>query len=155
MAPSYMRIVTLGHETSLLNVARLVDFGICRYNGLGLGELVDDQLDNSEDEAVAAEARGAQDEEGGVRRRPNITFTNRLRAMDDRLGDMDTNIYKLSNDVKDLTYVVSGMSEQYDQFYGEFGQMRMEQERFRNWNTDHLSQLLAHHHIDHTRYDGT
>ncbi|GKC87281.1 hypothetical protein Tco_1147930, partial [Tanacetum coccineum] len=68
MAPSYMRIVTLGHETSLLNVARLVDFGICRYNGLGLGELVDDQLDNSEDEAVAAEARKAQDEEGGVRR---------------------------------------------------------------------------------------
>nr|GFB48960.1 hypothetical protein [Tanacetum cinerariifolium] len=54
--------------------------GICRYNGLGLEELVDDQLDNSEDEATAAEARRAQ----------------------------------------------------YDQFYGEFRQMRMEQERFRN-----------------------
>ncbi|GKE38001.1 hypothetical protein Tco_1461406 [Tanacetum coccineum] len=74
------------------------------------------------DEAAAAEARGAQSEEGGVRHHPNMTFTNKLRAMDDRL---------------------------------EFGQMRMEQERFHNWNTDHLSQLLAHHHIDHTRYDGT
>ncbi|GKA32553.1 hypothetical protein Tco_0718920 [Tanacetum coccineum] len=59
-----------------------------------------------------------------------MSLTNRLRDMDDRLGDMDTNIYKLSNDVKDLTYVVSGMYEQYDRFYGEFGQMRMEQERF-------------------------
>ncbi|GJT82256.1 hypothetical protein Tco_1056598 [Tanacetum coccineum] len=76
----------------------------------------------NEDEAAAVEARGAQSEEGGVRRHPNMTFTNKLRAMDDRL---------------------------------EFGQMRMEQERFHNWNTDHLSQLLAHHHIDHTRYDGT
>ncbi|GJU56869.1 hypothetical protein Tco_1234635 [Tanacetum coccineum] len=47
------------------------------------------------------------------------------------------------------------MSEQYDQFYGEFGQWQTEQERFISWNTDHLSQLLAHHHIDHTRYDGT
>ncbi|GJX43300.1 hypothetical protein Tco_0259976 [Tanacetum coccineum] len=45
---------------------------------------------------------------------------------------------------------VSGMSEQYDQFYGEFRQWQTEKERFISWNTDHLSQLLAHHHIDHT-----
>ncbi|GKE05882.1 hypothetical protein Tco_1397900 [Tanacetum coccineum] len=125
-------IVTLGPKTSLLSVAKLVDLGIYRYNRLGLGELVDDQLDNSGDEVAATEARRAQYEAGGVRRHPNMSLTNRLRDMDDRLGDMDTNIYKLSNDVKDLTYVVSGMYEQYDQFYGEFGQMRMEQERFCN-----------------------
>ncbi|GJU56866.1 hypothetical protein Tco_1234632 [Tanacetum coccineum] len=47
------------------------------------------------------------------------------------------------------------MSEQYDQFYGVFGQWQTEQERFISWNTDYLSQLLAHHHIDHTRCDGT
>nr|GEW05412.1 hypothetical protein [Tanacetum cinerariifolium] len=52
---------------------------------------------------AAVEARGAQVEQGGVRRHTNITFTNRLRAIDDRLGDMDTNIYKPSNDVEDLT----------------------------------------------------
>ncbi|GJS82933.1 hypothetical protein Tco_0749474 [Tanacetum coccineum] len=52
--------------------------------------------------------------------------------MDDRLGDIDTNIYKLSNDVEELTT-----------------------QRFQTWETDHLSQLLAHHHINHTRYDGT
>ncbi|GKD41422.1 hypothetical protein Tco_1261629 [Tanacetum coccineum] len=46
------------------------------------------------------------------------------------------------------------MSEQYDQFYEEFGQWRTEQERFQTWNTNYLSQLLAHHHIDHTRYNG-
>ncbi|GKC48787.1 hypothetical protein Tco_1071532, partial [Tanacetum coccineum] len=114
MAPTYIRIVTLGQETLLLNVAKLVNLGIFRYNRLGLEELVDDQLDNSEDEATAVEARGAQDEEGGVRRCSNMTFTNRLRAMDDRLGDIDTNIYQLSNNVKYLTYDVSGMSEQYD-----------------------------------------
>ncbi|GJT96795.1 retrovirus-related pol polyprotein from transposon TNT 1-94 [Tanacetum coccineum] len=89
---------------------------IARYNGLGLEELVDDMLNNSEDEATAAEARRAQDEVGGVRHHPNMSFTNRLRAIDDRLGDIDTNIYKLSNDVEELTNVISGMSEQYDQF---------------------------------------
>nr|GEX31504.1 hypothetical protein [Tanacetum cinerariifolium] len=37
-----LRSVTLGLETSLLSVAKLVDLGICRYNRLGLGEMVDD-----------------------------------------------------------------------------------------------------------------
>nr|GEZ79668.1 hypothetical protein [Tanacetum cinerariifolium] len=108
MALAYMRIVSLRQETSLLNVAKLVDLGICRYNGLGRGELVDDQLDNNEDEATAAEAKRAQDEERGVRRHPNMSFTNRLKVVGDRLGDIDTNIYRLSNDIKDLTYVMSG-----------------------------------------------
>nr|GEW39430.1 hypothetical protein [Tanacetum cinerariifolium] len=48
----------------------------------------------------------------------------RLRVMDERLGDIETNISTLSIEVDDLTYVESRMSEQYDQFYGEFGQMR-------------------------------
>ncbi|GJY90328.1 hypothetical protein Tco_0505524 [Tanacetum coccineum] len=48
MALAYMRIVTLGQETSLINVVKIVDLGICRYNnGLGLGELVDDQDDHA------------------------------------------------------------------------------------------------------------
>ncbi|GJX10330.1 hypothetical protein Tco_0200189 [Tanacetum coccineum] len=64
MAPAYMRVVTLGQETWLLNVAKLVDLDICRYNRLGMGELVDDKLDNSEDEAAAAKAREAQEQEG-------------------------------------------------------------------------------------------
>nr|GEV93394.1 retrovirus-related Pol polyprotein from transposon TNT 1-94 [Tanacetum cinerariifolium] len=38
---------------------------IARYSRLGLGELVDDHLDNSEDEAATAKAREAWDEEGG------------------------------------------------------------------------------------------
>ncbi|GJS78239.1 putative reverse transcriptase domain-containing protein [Tanacetum coccineum] len=109
----------------------------------------------SEDEVAATEARRAQDEAGGVRRRPNMSFTNRLKAMDDRFVNIDTNIYKVSDEVENLTAVVSGMTEQYDQFYGEFNTLRMEQQRFHTWETDHLSQLLAHHHIDHTRYDAT
>ncbi|GJY77765.1 hypothetical protein Tco_0483566 [Tanacetum coccineum] len=71
--------------------------------------------------------------------------------MDDRLGDVDTNIFKLS----DETAVVSEMFEQYDQIYGEFDAMRLEQQRFHTWETNHLSQLLSHHHIDHTCYDQT
>nr|GEW50681.1 hypothetical protein [Tanacetum cinerariifolium] len=118
MTPGSLRSVTLGPETSLLNVAKLLDLGICRYNGLGYGELVNDIPDNSEDEG-AADAR--DDDEGGVRCRPNMSFTNRLKAMDERLGEMETNISKLGSDVNDLTYIVFGMSEQYDQFYGEFG----------------------------------
>nr|GFA13947.1 hypothetical protein [Tanacetum cinerariifolium] len=79
----------------------------------------------------------------------------RLMAMDDMLGDIDSNIYTFSNKVEDLTEVVSRMSEQYDQFYGEFDRMRLEPDRFHTWNTDHMSQLLSYHYIDHTRYDGT
>ncbi|GKF70928.1 hypothetical protein Tco_0203985 [Tanacetum coccineum] len=112
-------------------------------------------LDNSEDEVAATEARRAQDEAGGVRRHPNMIFTNRLKAMDDRFGNIDTHIYKVSNEVENLTDVVSGMTEQYDQFYGEFNTLMMEQQRFHTWETDHLPQLLAYHHIDHTRYDAT
>ncbi|GKE89358.1 hypothetical protein Tco_1566833 [Tanacetum coccineum] len=59
-------------KKSLIVGAHLIG-RIARYNGLGLGELVNDQLDNSEDEAVAAEAKGDRDEEGGVRHRPNMT----------------------------------------------------------------------------------
>ncbi|GJY87695.1 hypothetical protein Tco_0502323 [Tanacetum coccineum] len=40
--------------------------------------------------------------------------------MYDRLGDIDSNIFKLSDEVENFTTVVSRMSEQYDQFYGEF-----------------------------------
>ncbi|GJX80883.1 mutator type transposase [Tanacetum coccineum] len=103
-----LRSVTLRPETSLLNVAKLVDLGICRCSGQGFGELVNDIPDNGEDEGAA----DAGNDDGG--------------------GNVD-----------DLTYVVSGMSEQYDQFYREFRQMRIEQERFQNWNADHLSQLLS------------
>nr|GEX72098.1 hypothetical protein [Tanacetum cinerariifolium] len=104
-----------------------------------IGKL-DDRLDDNKDEAAAAEARRAQEETCGVRHHPNISFTNRLRAMDEKIGDMDTNIFKLSNDVEELTTVVYGMSEQYDQFYEEFNTMREEQQRVYSWETDHLSQ---------------
>ncbi|GJR18622.1 hypothetical protein Tco_0693115 [Tanacetum coccineum] len=96
--------VTLGPKTSLMSVAKLVDLGICRYNGLGIGELVAEILKVAGDDDV--------------------------RARQAKIGG-------------------------YDQFYKDFEQWRTEQERFHTWNTDHLSQLLAHHHIDYTRYDGT
>nr|GFB12771.1 hypothetical protein [Tanacetum cinerariifolium] len=80
MTQRSLKNVTLGPETLLLSVAKLVDLGICR-----------------------------------------------LRASDERLGGIETNISTLSIEVDDLTYVVSGMSEQYDQFYNEFRQMRVQQ----------------------------
>ncbi|GJY43842.1 hypothetical protein Tco_0432055 [Tanacetum coccineum] len=122
-----LRNVTLGLETLLLNVAKLVDLGICRYNGLWLGDMVDDLPDDGRDEVVADRAGEAQGEEKGVRRHPNMTFTNRLREIGERLRDIKTDVSKLSS----------------------------EQDRFQTWNTDYLSRLLSYHHIDHTRYDGT
>ncbi|GKG24130.1 hypothetical protein Tco_0392166 [Tanacetum coccineum] len=89
------------------------------FNRLGQGELVGDKLNDSGDEVAANEARRAQNEEGDVRHNPNMSFTNRLKAMDDRSGDIDSNIYTLSNKVKNLTVVVSEMSKQYYQFYGK------------------------------------
>ncbi|GJT66780.1 hypothetical protein Tco_1018260 [Tanacetum coccineum] len=121
--------VTFGPETSFISVTKLVDLGIYMYNGLGIGEMVAEILEVAGDD----DAGVGQAEIGGCEMPPQ----------------------HLVSDVDELTYVVSGMSEQYDQFYKDFGQWQTEQERFHTWNTDHLSQLLAHHHIDHTCYDGT
>ncbi|GKB86326.1 hypothetical protein Tco_0958598 [Tanacetum coccineum] len=111
--------VTLGPETSSMSVAKLVDLGICKYNGLGTGEMVAEIPEVARDD----DDRAGHAKIEGVGRHPNMYNANRLRAMDERLGE-------IVNDVNELTYVVSGMS-------------------------DHLSQRLAHHHIDHTHYDGT
>ncbi|GJS78670.1 hypothetical protein Tco_0728551 [Tanacetum coccineum] len=97
--------VTLGPKTSSMSVAKLVDLGICRYNGLGIGEMVAEIPEVVRDDDVGA----GQAKIGGVGRHPNMSNANRLRAMDERLGE-------IVNDV---------------------------------------DELLAHHHIDHTRYDGT
>ncbi|GKA79445.1 hypothetical protein Tco_0786041 [Tanacetum coccineum] len=84
-----LRVVTIGQDTSLLDVVKLVELGIISYNGLGQGEIVEDKLVDSEDEVDAAKARRAQDEnKGSPRRRSNMSFTNRLRVMDDRLRIM-------------------------------------------------------------------
>ncbi|GJX65295.1 hypothetical protein Tco_0299638 [Tanacetum coccineum] len=111
MTSAYFKNVTIGQDTTLLSIVKLVELGICRFNGLGQGELVGDKLNDSGDEAAANEARRAQNEEGGVRHNPDMSFTNRLKAMDDRSGDIDSNIYTLSNKVENLTDVVSEMSE--------------------------------------------
>nr|GEV48368.1 hypothetical protein [Tanacetum cinerariifolium] len=67
MTQGSLRSVTLGPDTLLLNVARLVDLGIYRYNGLGYDELVDDIPDNNEDEGVVD---AGDVDAGGVRRCP-------------------------------------------------------------------------------------
>ncbi|GKB80184.1 hypothetical protein Tco_0947079 [Tanacetum coccineum] len=94
-----LRSVILGPETSLLSVAKLVDLGICRYNGLGFSEMVNDLPEDGENKAANVRVGEGQDDEGGT-----------------------------------------------DE--GGAGKVQA-------WNTDHLSQLLSFHHIDHTRYDGT
>ncbi|GJR45934.1 hypothetical protein Tco_1314037 [Tanacetum coccineum] len=121
---------------------------IANYGLMTLGSLMNVTLGPETSSMSVAKLAAGQAEIGGVGRHPNMSNANRLRAMDERLGE-------IVNDVDKLTYVVSGMSEQCDQFCEEFGQWRTEQERFNSWNTNHLSQLLAHHHIDHTHYDGT
>ncbi|GJZ16693.1 hypothetical protein Tco_0552816 [Tanacetum coccineum] len=117
MTPKALRGVTLGPETSLISVAKLVELGICKYNALGYGEMVDDVLKVAGDEAI----RARQADVEGVRCHPTMNTTNMLRAMDERLGDMEIDISRLACDVDELTYMVSRMFEQYDQFYGEFG----------------------------------
>ncbi|GJZ05341.1 hypothetical protein Tco_0538616 [Tanacetum coccineum] len=107
--------VTLGPKTLSMSVAKLVDLGIRKYNGLGIGEMVAEIPEVARDDDDGAR----QAEIGGVGRHPNMSNANRLKAMDERL------------------------------------QWQTEKERFISRNIDHLSQLLAHHHIDHTRYDGT
>ncbi|GKE39542.1 hypothetical protein Tco_1462947, partial [Tanacetum coccineum] len=71
------------------------------------------------------------------------------------LGEIDDHIYKLGGEMEELTEVVSSMSEQYDEFYGDFRSMRLEQDRFQSWNMSYMSQLLSYHHLNHTRFDGS
>ncbi|GKC08988.1 hypothetical protein Tco_1000598 [Tanacetum coccineum] len=94
-----------------------VPWHVAKYNGMGIREMVAEIPEVAGDDDVGA----GQDEIGVVGRHPNMSNANRLRAMDERIGEI----------------------------------WRTEQERFISWNTDYLSQLLAHHHIDHTHYDGT
>nr|GFA32370.1 hypothetical protein [Tanacetum cinerariifolium] len=111
--------VTLGLDTSLLSVTKLAEVGIYKYNALGYGEIVDDVLEVARDEG--ARTGMGQADVGGVRRHPNMTTTNKIRAIHERLGDVKTKISRLVGDVDELTYVVSRMSKKYDQFYWEFG----------------------------------
>ncbi|GJY03199.1 hypothetical protein Tco_0361351 [Tanacetum coccineum] len=73
--------VTLGPETSSMSVAKLVDLGICMYNGLGIGEMVAEIPKVAGDDDVGV----GQAEIKGVGRHPNMSNANRLRAMDERL----------------------------------------------------------------------
>ncbi|GJT35384.1 hypothetical protein Tco_0925803 [Tanacetum coccineum] len=99
--------VTLGPETSSMSVAKLVDLGICRYNGLGISEIVAEIPEVAGDDVV----RVGQAKIGGVGRHPNISNANRLRVMDEKLGE-------IVNDVDEITYVVSGMFR--PQLIGQF-----------------------------------
>ncbi|GKE81945.1 hypothetical protein Tco_1551945, partial [Tanacetum coccineum] len=85
---------TLGPETSSMSVAKLVDLGICRYNGLGIGEIVVEIPKVVGDNYVGA----GQAEIRGWYATPNMSNTNRLGAMDERLGE-------IVNDVDELTHV--------------------------------------------------
>ncbi|GKE90785.1 hypothetical protein Tco_1571880, partial [Tanacetum coccineum] len=76
--------VTLGPETSSMSVAKLVDLGICRYNSLGIGEMVAEIPEVIGDDDI----RAGQAEIGGVGRHPNMSNANRLRAMDERIGEI-------------------------------------------------------------------
>ncbi|GJT26599.1 hypothetical protein Tco_0906874 [Tanacetum coccineum] len=110
-------------KTNTLSMCGEGELGIVSFNSLGQAEIVNDKLDDSDEEADAAEARRAQEEnKESPRRRPNISFTNRLGVMDDMLGEIDEHIYKMSYEVEELTEVVLGMSKQYDQFYGELNE---------------------------------
>ncbi|GKF60767.1 hypothetical protein Tco_0177553, partial [Tanacetum coccineum] len=84
--------VTLGPETSSMSVAKLVDLGICRYNGLGIGEMVVDIPEVARDDDVGVE----QAEIGGVGRHPNMSNANRLRAIDERLREIVNNVDELT-----------------------------------------------------------
>ncbi|GKD77214.1 hypothetical protein Tco_1339835, partial [Tanacetum coccineum] len=68
MAPGALRGVTLGPETSLLGVAKLVELGIYKYDALRYGEMVDDVPDVVGDEGARAGIEQAN--VGGVRCHP-------------------------------------------------------------------------------------
>ncbi|GJS23964.1 hypothetical protein Tco_0452596 [Tanacetum coccineum] len=123
--------------------------------------LCDKAKDDSDEKFKAVEARMAQEEDNGSPKRcPNMSFTNRHRVMDDRLGEIYEHIYKLGGEMEKLTKVMSGMSEQYDEFYGEFRLMRLMQESPQTYFTappDLATNLFglfgdvpstSHHHVN-------
>ncbi|GJX77607.1 hypothetical protein Tco_0691512 [Tanacetum coccineum] len=92
--------VTKGQDMELYDIVKLEDLRIIRFNRARLAEMVDEMLEDSGEESDDIEARRADDEDEGMPRRcPNMSFTNRLRVMDDRLGDIDDSIYGLREEV--------------------------------------------------------
>ncbi|GKG64495.1 hypothetical protein Tco_0659598, partial [Tanacetum coccineum] len=59
-------IVTRGQETQLLNLAKLGELGIVRFNSVGQAEIVVDRLDDSDEEAEVDKTRRAQEDEEGI-----------------------------------------------------------------------------------------
>ncbi|GJT97257.1 hypothetical protein Tco_1092775 [Tanacetum coccineum] len=94
MAPEFLMHLTVEFRMSQINVAKLVDLGICKYNTLGRGVFVANLVSDSEDEAEEAEGVEARQGEEGVRRRLNMSFTNRLTTMDNTLVDVNSNIFR-------------------------------------------------------------
>nr|GEU93034.1 hypothetical protein [Tanacetum cinerariifolium] len=74
MSGNALNVVTRGHDTALYDIVKLEDLRIIRSRM-----------------------------RGGLRRRPSMSFTNRLRVMDDRLGEIDQSINGLANEVEKLT----------------------------------------------------
>ncbi|GJV81886.1 hypothetical protein Tco_1517756 [Tanacetum coccineum] len=85
----------------------------------------------------------------GVQKRSKIAGAHLIGRIARSLGLMSNVSLKLDDSEEEAD------AAEYDQFYGEFRLMRVEQERFHSWNSSHMSQLLSYHHLDHTRFDGT
>ncbi|GJT24064.1 hypothetical protein Tco_0894001 [Tanacetum coccineum] len=66
MSPTALGIVTTGQETQLLNLVKLGELGIIRFNSVGQAEIIVDRLDEIDEEAEVAEARRAQEDEEGI-----------------------------------------------------------------------------------------
>ncbi|GJY32756.1 hypothetical protein Tco_0417225 [Tanacetum coccineum] len=66
------------------HVAKFLCDKVKGYNGLGIGEMVAEIPEVAGDDDV----RAGQAEVGGVGRHPNMSTANRLRAMDERLGEI-------------------------------------------------------------------
>nr|GEV93736.1 protein kinase-like domain, concanavalin A-like lectin/glucanase domain protein [Tanacetum cinerariifolium] len=65
-------IVTRGHETTLLDVVKLGELGIVRFNGLGQAEIINDELDDCDEETKVAKENKAQEENEVVKWRSSV-----------------------------------------------------------------------------------
>lgn len=139
----------------MIGVGKLVEYNICRPNGLGGANLMPVGEIGVSAGASSSQASGSQaQEEELVRVRPMMTTSDRFRVTEGRMGHIKTRMTQIRSDMDEIESGIFGMSDQFESFYGDYRRMQAEHMRYNKWNVDCTSEMIASMHLDHEKWNG-
>ena len=156
-----LAVITLAKNTSLIGMHKLMEYRICRPNGVGgtdlmpEGAIVEGVGASGSGGASSSQAGPSQAQEEEIpRTRPMMTTMDRFVAIEGRLGHIDTEVMGVRSYMDDLATGVFGMSDQFDGFQADMRRMHDEQQRFYQWNANRVSEMMTSMHLSHDRWTG-